>query len=138
MKVKPKDIICHLEDERIRKLLDKRVLCGEIPTNMIYEGILLSVCGTPNHPFEVYHDNDAHSYFYTFIAPIIKENKYRPFANAEEFKPYRDKWMLNELTLAIVKFDMYGDYGVGEYTSWEYLFNHYIFEDGTPCGVEIE
>lgn len=202
-KVKPENIICHPEDERIEGLMNRKVLCGDRPTSMIYEGVLLSVYGTLNNPFEVHHS--GYSEMYAFIAPIeepkceftegqrilvsddgniwrertfvryqeeanrmnfevvmlgceqqwhktksknlvvsylygkpLPERKYRPFANAEEFKPHRDEWLKSKDTSEVIRFESYDDTGVDDVFSWKELFKRYTFEDGTPCGVEVE
>jgi hypothetical protein len=73
-----------------------------------------------------------------FALEVIKEPTYRPFASAEEFKPYRDDW----LTIDGSFFKPYGYNDVGllvENTqlTWKYVFDTYMFENGTPCGVKI-
>ena len=71
------------------------------------------------------------------VLEIVKEPTYRPFKNAEEFKPYRDDW----LTIDGSFFKPYGYNDVGllvENTqlTWKYVFDIYTFENGTPCGVK--
>lgn len=74
------------------------------------------------------------------------EPQYRPFANAEEFKPYRDKWLIDEdrELLRVVKIrpdckiaTCYGS------ISFKDAFNRYRFEGengqpSTPFGVLVE
>jgi hypothetical protein len=58
--------------------------------------------------------------------------KYRPFKNAEEFRPYRNYWIKNNRCLKRVV--EYSDFGVNG-MSWESLLRSRTFEDGAPCGV---
>lgn len=70
------------------------------------------------------------------------EAKYRPFANAEEFTPHRDKWLKDANHNSLFQPGRYGDLGVYltrvEVICWDALLKHYPFEDGTPCGVLVE
>jgi len=78
------------------------------------------------------------------LAPIIRKievpKKYRPFANAEEFKPHRDRWWryavggdyLPQINPPIP----YNELGVDGAT-WQQAFNGRVFDDGTPFGVEV-
>jgi hypothetical protein len=87
--------------------------------------------------FKAYADNAFHYYAngWTYIVPINPPKpKYRPFANAAEFEPYRDRWLKNGDTVRRV--DHYNDQGVNGMT-WESLFRNRTFEDGSPCGVEV-
>ena len=80
--------------------------------------------------------------------PPKPEPKYRPFANAEEFKPFRDKWVVSVSTDAItggfervVSYDNFRVYvTIGEtigYWHWPQAMERFTFEDGTPFGVEV-
>ena len=72
------------------------------------------------------------------------EPKYRAFASAEEFKPYRDKWILRLDEEDGTSCGSYGAWRVDSYDeesvisdeeiSYEELLK-YKFEDGTPCGI---
>jgi hypothetical protein len=82
-----------------------------------------------------------------FVVPIIRKieqpAKYRAFANAEEFKPHRDRWVLCvDEPMRIVS---YGDRGVwfgasgDDLFTWYHAFEEYLFDDdGTPFGVKID
>ena len=83
-----------------------------------------------------------HSWSVPYTAlEVIKEPTYRPFANAEEFKPYRDKWCIDNLK-GRFKVDWHSDTHIYEYgnsfITWEEAFEKYKFEDGTPFGVKEE
>lgn len=83
------------------------------------------------------------------VAIIRKiEAKYRPFANAEEFRPFRDKWVMSLGSEAISggyeRIISYDDHRVyvtlGECTVWwsyKDAMTRFTFEDGTPFGVEV-
>ena len=66
-------------------------------------------------------------------------NKYRPFANAEEFALHRDKWIKSESASGCWCVFAYDNDGVwGEKCqTYKELFDFYKFDDGTPCGVEV-
>lgn len=66
--------------------------------------------------------------------------KYRPFANAAEFEPHRERWMKIKSSNVFGKAGSYGDYGIyaadGSFKTYEEALVHVTFEDGTPCGVK--
>ena len=76
------------------------------------------------------------------IRKIEQPAKYRAFANAEEFKPHRDRWVLCvDEPMRIVS---YGDRGVwfgasgDDLFTWDQAFEEYLFDDdGTPFGIEV-
>jgi hypothetical protein len=73
------------------------------------------------------------------VLEVIKEPSYRPFKNAEEFKPYREKWL--KMRDVIFQHDGYYDEGIiveGERICWIDAFTYYKFEDGTPFGMKEE
>ena len=106
-------------------------------------GMTGSVCKHGIHPnnFGVtMSDGNVRAVPY-FALEVIKEPTYRPFANAEEFKPYREKWCLDNLK-GRFKIDWHSDTHIYEYgnsfITWEEAFEKYKFEDGTPFGVKEE
>lgn len=68
--------------------------------------------------------------------PPKPEPKYRPFANAEEFKPHRDKWWIkvDGLDERIYPPAYYNDEYHGG-LSFEACLKFRQFEDGTPFGI---
>ena len=79
---------------------------------------------------------------------IEKPKRYRPFANAAEFEPHRDKWLVffdyeySDLSDQKSRVLVYGDdrFWIGEDGSmydWNEAFKSWQFEDGTPFGVEV-
>jgi hypothetical protein len=75
---------------------------------------------------------------YPIVRKIEQPKHYRPFANAEEFKPYRDKWWYRGDQDGRVHFPpaAYCDKYHGGLTFVEKL-NTCFFEDGVPFGIEI-
>ena len=83
--------------------------------------------------------------FWPIIRKIEKPKRYRPFANAAEFEPHRDKWIRRSHTGS----DIAGCFRVLAYNdteiwdSWSKQTYHQMFhdgrqfEDGTPFGVEV-
>jgi len=77
-----------------------------------------------------------------FIVPIIRKIEkpatYRPFANAEEFKPHRDRWW----TWKDDRSNTFPPAGYGKLghhsQSWSDSFDRKVFDDGTPFGVEVQ
>ena len=90
---------------------------------------------------------------YTTVWPIIRTierpKQYRPFANAAEFKPHRDRWvklLISKsdgvyLTYRVATYDDWGVIFGGSKESYGNVFNRYVFDnlDGTtePFGVEV-
>ncbi len=83
-------------------------------------------------------------YYYPYFVLEKVEPKYRPFANAEEFKPHRDKWIKytkNEKN-HYCRVDAFNDKdwflsGNEEHHSYTKMLSDYTFEDGSPCGVLV-
>ena len=86
--------------------------------------------------------------FWPIIRKIEKPKRYRPFANAAEFEPHRDKWLVffdyeySDLSDQKSRVLVYGDdrFWIGEDGSmydWNEAFKSWQFEDGTPFGVEV-
>jgi hypothetical protein len=82
--------------------------------------------------------------YFPIVRKIKKPKQYRPFANAEEFEPYRDRWWKfktfsldldpNELmTNPPAAYNYRGFSGC----TWQQAFNGRVFDDGTPFGVEV-
>jgi hypothetical protein len=97
-----------------------------------------------NFVIESYCDTLRHKSYqanYAYIVPIDPpkppEPQYRPFANAAEFEPHRDRWIVNPGSGNYRRIELYGDDGAMGMT-WEGLFRNRTFDDGTPCGVRIE
>jgi len=80
-----------------------------------------------------------------FALEVIKEPTYRPFKNAEEFKPYREKWVRYKHNINAPSYEAFrpfrysdDDIELLKLLTWEQAFNDVIFEDGTPFGIKEE
>jgi hypothetical protein len=80
------------------------------------------------------------------VCKIEQPKRYRPFANAAEFKPHRDRWIqfAADDWSACWKVSWYRDDGVfldhgptRRHLSFEFVFEEWMFDDGTPFGVEV-
>jgi hypothetical protein len=88
--------------------------------------------------------------FFPIIRKIEKPAAYRPFANAEEFKPHRDRWLTRkdksdpthvDGACRVVAYDDQGSwFTTGNYHTWEAAFDsgRCFDDDGTPFGVRID
>jgi hypothetical protein len=92
------------------------------------------------NPIQADHDR---GHVWPIIRKIKVPKKYRAFANGEEFKPHRDRWMMhpNEPNKRFKPGD-YNDSGVWgndrRFYSYDELFESgTLFDDGSPFGVEV-
>jgi hypothetical protein len=89
---------------------------------------------------------------FPIIRRIEKPKRYRPFANAEEFKPFFEKLIRvvetvdKELFLDaddvgdLMRAIGYNDASVCTWAGWciyKTAFDAFRFEDGTPFGIEV-
>ena len=90
-------------------------------------------------------DEYDESVFYNTVYPIVRKierpKTYRPFANAAEFKPHRDRWVRFYEGCLTKKIGAYSEPEVeiiGD-GNWGYdaAFASYVFDDGTPFGVDV-
>lgn len=113
----------------------------------IPEGYELVRIGIPQDGDLFMHGRVGHidqydeSVFYNTVYPIVRKaerpKQYRPFANAEEFKPHRERWWKwKEGTSGVFPPASYDEFG-HEGDAWIESFNFKIFEDGSPFGVEV-
>jgi hypothetical protein len=73
------------------------------------------------------------------LRKIEKPACYRPFANAEEFKPHRDRWWRynDDHKESLFPPASYGQ--KGHHTqNWKDSFDSKTFDDGTPFGAKID
>jgi hypothetical protein len=91
-------------------------------------------------PVQAESDNWHHPKL--IIRKIERPKQYRPFANAEEFKPHRDRWWRYKesqgqtLNRHIRPPSKYNDDCYDERT-WQRRFCECEFDDGTPFGMEV-
>jgi len=78
---------------------------------------------------------------YLIVQKTEKPKLYRPFANAEEFKPHRDRWVRFSQSGVLYRITEYSDTGIaiGSEAPWDYdaAFASLVFDDGSPFGVEV-
>jgi len=79
---------------------------------------------------------------YAIIRKIEVPKKYRPFANGEEFKPHRDRWVRRVSDGLVFRCTSYGGgalVGLGNILPiFADAFQQFVFDDdGTPFGVEV-
>lgn len=61
------------------------------------------------------------------------EPTYRPFANAAEYKPHRERWLVSKHGNDWLRLKSFSDE-----SDWDALYELWLFEDtGTPFGVEV-
>lgn len=74
------------------------------------------------------------SFCYAILRKVERPKTYRPFANAEEFKPHRDRWwrMKSESVDCCHPPVFYSDNN-----DWGRAFDLLVFDDGSPFGVEV-
>ena len=89
-----------------------------------------------------YKDGSYSVESFAIIRKVERPKTYRPFASAEEFKPHRDRWVINASDSDIAyRTKAYSDERVWVDTvyTWEEAFRYFNFaDDGTPFGVEYE
>lgn len=88
------------------------------------------------------HSDETSFVNYVIIRKIEKPKQYRPFANAAEFEPHRERWLKQKLENADHRFktQAYNNrmhYAGDDGEEWEAAFDYFEFEDGTPFGVEV-
>ena len=90
-----------------------------------------------SHPHQAMDDRHFHGC--AIIRKIPKPKQYRPFANAAEYKPHRDRWWRysdSEDSGHVQPPAAYSDIGpMG--SNWKQAFEGRQFDDGTPFGVEV-
>lgn len=93
-------------------------------------------------------EQDECLFNYNLISQIktneTPEPQYRPFANVEEFKPYRERFIKAKdanPTNITKKVLQYSDEGVTFADKYLYLYSSllekFVFEDDSPCGVLV-
>jgi hypothetical protein len=99
------------------------------------------ICG-----HRAYKSDGRYSLHNTCDVDLIREvdppkPTHRPFANADEFAPHRDKWMVSkEFKHERFKASTYTDKHVAfpEVVNYVEMFEKLTFENGEPCGVRVE
>jgi hypothetical protein len=96
--------------------------------------------------------NHVRGLFDPIVRKIEKPKRYRPFASAEEFRPFKGCWItINakhcpELFLAdddlgdTYRIEGFNEHSVCIYVGWctyQAAFGVMTFDDGTPFGIEV-
>lgn len=80
-------------------------------------------------------------WYMPIIRKIDKPKKYRPFANAAEFEPFRDRWVRYRGDECggsrVVFYDNTHARIDDDVDNWNAHFKDYTFDDGTPFGIEV-
>ena len=133
--IKREDVIIDPTDPRVDGLIGRKVIL-EDSFKMVQDetcvGILQQVVKDSQFPFRT--DGGR----YAMIAPI-PEPTYRPFKSADEFAPFRNKWVIEKSSRRRMKIFQYEESGAVIFNSlsgWKILFEYMTFEDGTPFGVK--
>ena len=72
------------------------------------------------------------------IEKIEQPKKYRPFANAAEFEPHRDRWWrFKDESDGLFRTYYYSDKS-HMWHDWHQSFDKKVFDDGSPFGVEVK
>ncbi len=79
---------------------------------------------------------------YVIIRKVEKPKQYRPFRSAEEFRPQRCRWVRHIASDTCSSVIGYSDRSVKFGTNkgyWDYetAFEAWVFDDGSPFGVEV-
>ena len=86
---------------------------------------------------ETWEENRPSTGWAVVLRKIEKPKQYRPFANAEEFSPFRDRWWRwKDDPKDFNPPCSYSDKFHGAHP-WADSFNEKVFDDGTPFGVEV-
>jgi hypothetical protein len=91
----------------------------------------------------IYQWENSGACYSTF--PIIRKvetpKRFRPFANGEEFKPHRDRWVRRVSDGLVFRCTSYGGGALVVFgsilPSFPEAFEQFVFDDGTPFGVEV-
>lgn len=85
-------------------------------------------------------EHNGLSSYRPIVRKIEKQKRYRPFANAYEFGPYRDAWFIREGAMCqICRYDDDGIWigGTYHFVSFSECCRSLKFDDGSPFGVEV-
>lgn len=88
------------------------------------------------YPSDAYNRAETNIYAVPVKPPAPQ---YRPFANAEEFRPFRDRWWKKKIDDRVYPPESYTEKGLGfAGCDWQHAFDALEFDDGTPFGLPIE
>jgi len=107
---------------------------------------------------EEYQHGSPSRFCFPVVRKIEKPARYRPFANSEEFKPHRDRWVKVIKSQDERNTNLEDWFGIGSFlkimgceesglwlrvpggwVTYESAFDCFVFDDdGTPFGVRID
>ena len=94
----------------------------------------------------MFYEGGLTTTWWPVIRKIDKPKQYRPFANAAEFEPHRNRWIKQSYIddscevgcFRVHRYDDKGVYNVGEHFTYQEMFDDgKCFDDGTPFGIEV-
>lgn len=83
------------------------------------------------------NDHPSSSKNYVIIRKIEKPKQYRPFANAAEFEPFRDRWWKKTIGDDRIYPPCYYNDSYSGGLHFDRCFIDRVFDDGTPFGIEV-
>lgn len=151
-----KNVICFYDDENVAGLIGKEVYYSTNPYRVLEyanEDTMHGMLVSASKDGFVVKGSDVH---WNFI--IGKKFGYRPFNSFEEFALYYDSvfdnldyqsqrmfrggfWLIDKNTNERLLVKGYTDDGIileFDVLSWEYVLEHFLMPDKTPCGVKEE
>ena len=143
MKIRPEDIICHPEDDRVEALVGKEVYAFDaigLVCCYFTRLVRLGDFEKTNYPFIT--DKGVHRYIAEYKEP---EKKYRPFT-LDEFLEHKDRWLTgkkgtanNDIYFKPFVVSVHGiNTGMHNLAlSFDLALENLEFVDGSPCGVRI-
>lgn len=150
------NVICFYDDEKVAGLIGKEVYYSTNPYSVLEyanEDTMHGTLVSASKDGFVVNGSDMH---WNFI--IGKKFGYRPFNSFEEFALYYDSvfdnldyqsqrmfrggfWLIDKNTNERLLVNGYTDDGIileFDVLSWEYVLEHFLMPDKTPCGVKEE
>ena len=151
-----KNVIFFNDDERVSGLIGKEVYYSHSPHNVLEYANADTMYGKLISATEEGFIIEGSEVTWEFI--IGKKFGYRPFNSFEEFALYYDSvfdnldyqsqrmfrggfWLIDKNTNERLLVKGYTDDGIileFDVLSWEYVLEHFLMPDKTPCGVKEE
>ena len=88
-------------------------------------------------PYKHVESTESHSANYVIIRKIEQPKQYRPFANAKEFEPHRDRWWKKKNGDDRTYPPAYYNDKYSGGLHFDNCFEDRVFDDGSPFGVEV-
>ena len=150
------NVICFCDDEKVAGLIGKEVDYSTNPYSVLEYANADTMYGKLISATEEGFIIEGSEVTWEFI--IGKKFGYRPFNSFEEFALYYDSvfdnldyqsqrmfrggfWLIDKLSNERLLVKGYTDDGIileFDVLSWEYVLEHFLMPDKTPCGVKEE